>query len=362
MRKHIFNAGPCKLSNRTLENTAKAVLELNNCGQSIMEVSHRSKDFEPILNETIALLKETLKVPENYSVLFLGGGASLQFCMIPYNFLKKKAFYLNTGTWATRAKEEAELLGFGEVVSVSSKDKNFTYIPKGFEVPKDCDYVHITTNNTIRGTEIRDDWNFGVPLIADMSSDILSRPVDVSKYAMIYGGCQKNMGPAGVTFVIINNDFLKNAVVADRNIPTMLKYQTHVDNGTMYNTPPCINIFAVRETLLWIKEDMGGIEVMDKLADKRANMLYDAIDNSKMFVAPVQDKKDRSRMNIDFVMKDQYKEMEDEFVKFVASKNCVGLKGHRSVGGLRASTYNACTIEDVEVLIAAMKEFEKIKL
>ncbi len=362
MRKHIFNAGPCKLSDRTLENTAKAVLELNNCGQSIMEVSHRSKDFEPILNETIALLKETLNVPENYSVLFLGGGASLQFCMIPYNFLKKKAFYLNTGTWSTRAKDEAELLGFGEVVCVSSKDKNFTYIPKDFVVPKDCDYVHITTNNTIRGTEIREDWDFGVPLIADMSSDILSRPVDVSKYAMIYGGCQKNMGPAGVTFVIINNDFLKNAVVTDRVIPTMLRYQTHIDNGTMYNTPPCINIFAVRETLLWIKEDMGGIEVMDKLADKRANMLYDAIDNSKMFVAPVQDKKDRSRMNINFVMKDQYKEMEDEFIKFVASKNCVGLKGHRSVGGLRASTYNACTIEDVEVLIAAMKEFEKIKL
>lgn len=360
MRKHIFNAGPCKLSDRTLENTAKAVLELNNCGQSIMEVSHRSKDFQPILDETIALLREIMNIPDNYSVLFLGGGASLQFCMIPFNFLKKKAFYLNTGTWATKAKEEAQLLGFGEIIEVSSKDKNFTYIPKGYEVPKDCDYVHITTNNTIRGTEIREDYDFGMPLIADMSSDILSRPVDVSKYAMIYAGCQKNMGPAGVTLVIVNNDFLKT-VPEDRVIPTMLRYQTHVDNDTMYNTPPVINIFAVRETLLWVKEDMGGLKVMDKLADERADMLYDAIDNSKMFVAPVQIKEDRSRMNIDFVMKPEYKELEDEFVKFVASKNCVGLKGHRSVGGLRASTYNACTIEDVKALIAAMDEFQKAK-
>lgn len=360
MRKHIFNAGPCKLSDRALENTAKAVLELNNCGQSIMEVSHRSKDFEPIINETIALFKEVLNIPENYTVLFLGGGASLQFCMIPYNFLKKKAFYLNTGTWATRATEEARLLGFGEIIELSSKDKNFTYIPKGFDVPKDVDYVHITTNNTIRGTEILEDLDFGgIPLIADMSSDILSRPVDVSKYAMIYGGAQKNMGPAGVTFVIVNNDFLKT-VPADRVIPTMLRYQTHIENDSMYNTPPCINIFTVRETLLWVKE-LGGVEYMNKLADQRSELLYNAIDNSKMFVAPVQIKEDRSRMNINFVMKPEYKELEDEFIKFVASKNCVGLKGHRSVGGLRASTYNACTIEDVKVLIEAMKEFEKIK-
>ncbi|MDR2835886.1 MAG: 3-phosphoserine/phosphohydroxythreonine transaminase [Bacteroidales bacterium] len=360
MRKHIFNAGPCKLSDRTIENTAKAVLELNNCGQSIMEVSHRSKDFEPVLDETIALMREILNIPENYSVLFLGGGASLQFCMIPYNFLKTKAFYLNTGTWATKAKEEAELLGFGEVVSVSSKDKNFTYIPKGFEVPKDVDYAHITTNNTIRGTEIREDWDFGVPLIADMSSDILSRPVDVTKYKMIYGGAQKNMGPAGVTFVIIENEFAKS-FVTDRKIPTMLKYMTHIDNGTMYNTPPCINIFAIRETLLWIKE-LGGLKIMDKLADERANLLYNAIDNSKMFVAPVQVKEDRSRMNIDFVFKPEFQELEADFLKFVASKNCVGLKGHRSVGGLRASTYNACTIEDVKSLIVAMTEFEKSNL
>ncbi|MFQ3579880.1 MAG: 3-phosphoserine/phosphohydroxythreonine transaminase [Bacteroidales bacterium] len=355
MRKHIFNAGPCKLSDRTLENTAKAVIELNNCGQSIMEVSHRGKEFQAIMDETVALMKEVLNIPENYSVLFLGGGASLQFCMIPYNFLKNKAFYLNTGTWATNAIKEAKL--FGEVIEVSSKDKNFTYIPKNFEVPADVDYVHITTNNTIRGTEILEDWSFNVPLIADMSSDILSRPVDVSKYAMIYGGAQKNMGPAGVTFVILRNDMLERVV--DRPIPTMLKYQTHVDNGSMYNTPPCINIFAVRETLLWIKE-MGGLEAMNKLADERANMLYQAIDESKMFYCPVV-KEDRSRMNIVFVLKEEYKQFEEEFVKFASARNIVGIKGHRSVGGFRASTYNACTIEDVKALVQAMKDFEKEK-
>jgi phosphoserine aminotransferase len=355
MRKHIFNAGPCKLSDRTLENTAKAVIELNNCGQSIMEVSHRGKEFQAIMDETVALMKEVLNIPENYSVLFLGGGASLQFCMIPYNFLKTKAFYLNTGTWATNAIKEAKL--FGEVIEVSSKDKNFTYIPKNFEVPADVDYVHITTNNTIRGTEILKDWSFNVPLIADMSSDILSRPIDVSKYAMIYGGAQKNMGPAGVTFVILRNDMLER--VADRPIPTMLKYQTHVDNGSMYNTPPCINIFAVRETLLWVKE-MGGLEAMNKLADERANMLYQTIDESKMFYCPVE-KEDRSRMNIVFVLKEEYKQFEEEFAKFASARNIVGIKGHRSVGGFRASTYNACTIEDVKALVQAMKDFEKEK-
>jgi phosphoserine aminotransferase len=219
MRKHIFNAGPCKLSDRTLENTAAAVLEFNNSGQSIMEVSHRGKDFEAVMNNTVELMREILEIPENYSIMFMGGGASMQFCMIPYNFMKSKAFYLNTGTWSTAAIKEAKM--WGEVIEVSSKDKDFTYIPKNLQVPADVDYVHITTNNTIRGTEIHEDWSFNVPLIADMSSDILSRPVDVSKYAMIYGGAQKNMGPAGVTFVIIRNDMLEK--LADRPIPTMLK-------------------------------------------------------------------------------------------------------------------------------------------
>ncbi|MDD3686636.1 MAG: 3-phosphoserine/phosphohydroxythreonine transaminase [Bacteroidales bacterium] len=354
MRKHIFNAGPCKLSDRTLENTAAAILEFNNSGQSIMEVSHRGKDFDAVMNNTVELMREILEIPENYSIMFLGGGASMQFCMIPYNFLKTKAFYLNTGTWSTAAIKEAKM--WGEVIEVSSKDKDFTYIPKNLQVPADVDYVHITTNNTIRGTEIHEDWSFNVPLIADMSSDILSRPVDVSKYAMIYGGAQKNMGPAGVTFVILRNDMLEK--LADRPIPTMLKYQTHVDGGSMYNTPPCVNIFALRETLLWVKE-MGGLKAMDKLADERANLLYGAIDESKMFRCPVV-KEDRSRMNIVFVLEEQYKHLEEDFVKFASSKNCVGLKGHRSVGGFRASTYNSCTMEDVNALVAAMKEFEKM--
>ncbi|MDD2386285.1 MAG: 3-phosphoserine/phosphohydroxythreonine transaminase [Bacteroidales bacterium] len=353
MRKHIFNAGPCKLSDRTLENTSKAILEFNNTGQSIFEVSHRGKDFQAVMDNTVELMKEVLNIPENYSVLFLGGGASFQFCMIPYNFMKKKAFYLDTGTWSTKAIAEAKL--WGEVVVVSSKDKNFTYIPKDFKVPADVDYVHITTNNTIRGTEIFEDWSFDAPLIADMSSDILSRPVDFTKYVMVYGGAQKNMGPAGATFVIINNDYLSKVV--DRPIPAMLKYSTHIDGGSMYNTPPVINIFAIRETLLWVKES-GGLVAMNKLADDRANMLYGAIDNSKMFKSPVV-KEDRSRMNIVFIFEDKYKELEAEFVAFAASKNCVGIKGHRSVGGFRASTYNACTMEDVKVLVGVMKEFEQ---
>ncbi|MDD2634720.1 MAG: 3-phosphoserine/phosphohydroxythreonine transaminase [Bacteroidales bacterium] len=353
MRKHIFNAGPCKLSDRTLENTSKAILEFNNSGQSILEVSHRGKDFQAVMDNTVELMKEVLNIPDNYSVLFLGGGASLQFCMIPYNFLKNKAFYLDTGTWSTKAIKEAKM--WGEVEVVSSKDKGFTYIPKNFKVPSDVDYVHITTNNTIRGTEIFEDWSFDAPLIADMSSDILSRPVDFTKYAMVYGGAQKNMGPAGATFVIINNDYLSKVV--DRPIPSMLKYSTHIDGGSMFNTPPVVNIFAIRETLLWVKES-GGLVAMDKLADDRANMIYETIDNSKMFKSPVA-KEDRSRMNIIFIMEDKYKDLEAEFIAFADSKDCVGIKGHRSVGGFRASTYNACTMEDVEEIVSVMKEFEQ---
>jgi len=357
MRKHIFNAGPCVLSDSARENTAKAVLEINNSGQSIMEVSHRSKDFEPILDETIANFKEILSIPEDYSVLFLGGGASLQFCMIPYNFLKNKAAYLNTGTWATRAVKEAQMMYGEDKVDVvgSSKDKNFTYIPKGYVIPKDADYFHITTNNTIKGTEIREDYNSPVPLIADMSSDILSRPVDVSKYHMIYGGAQKNLGPAGVTFVIIKKALLES-VVADRMIPTMLRYQTHIDEGTMYNTPPVLPIFVVGETLKWVKS-LGGVEVMEKRAIEKANLIYNYLDESNMFVGTVA-KEDRSLMNICFVMQEKYQELEADFLKLASANNICGIKGHRSVGGFRASCYNALDIESVKVLVNLMKEFE----
>ncbi len=357
MRKHIFNAGPCKLPDSTLENTSKAIMELNNAGQSILEVSHRSKDFEAVMNEAIALFRETFNIPANYHVLFLGGGASTQFGMIPFNFLKKKAAYINSGVWAATAIKEAKL--FGEVVVVaSSEDKNHTYYPKGFQIPTDVDYLHITTNNTIYGTEILEDLNSPVPLIADMSSDVMSRPVDVTKYAMIYGGAQKNVGPAGVTFVIIKDEFLQN-VVSDRVIPTMLKYSVHVKKESMHNTPPCVNIFAMKETLKWVKE-MGGIKAMDKRAQERADLLYGEIDRNKLFRAPVE-KGSRSRMNIVFVLNEEYKALEEEFVRFCSERKITGIKGHRDVGGFRASTYNACTIEDVKALVAAMQEFEKLK-
>ncbi len=319
MRKHIFNAGPCKLSDSLLKNTADAILDWNGMGQSILEVSHRGKEFQAVMDETVALMKEVLSIPEGYSVLFLGGGASLQFAMIPYNFLKTKAFYVNTGTWSSKAIKEAKM--WGEVVAVSSEDKNFTYYPKGYDVPKDVDYVHITTNNTIRGTEIFEDLDVNVPLIADMSSDFLSRPVDVSKYAMIYGGAQKNLGPAGVTFVIIKDSFMEQ-IVADRKIPSMFQYKIHADNGSMYNTPPVVNVFAVRETLKWVKS-VGGVKAMEKIAKERANLLYNAIDNSNMFVCPVV-KEDRSRMNIVFVMKDEYKDKEADFVN--CERNVLELK------------------------------------
>lgn len=354
MRKHIFNAGPCKLPDSTLKNTAAAVLEFGNTGQSIMEVSHRSADFQAVYDEAVALFKEVLNIPEGYHVLFLGGGASMQFCMIPYNFLKKKAAYVNTGTWSTAAIKEAKLWGEVEVVASSEAD-GFTYYPE-FTIPADVDYMHITSNNTIRGTEIFKDPVSPVPLLADMSSDICSRPVDVSKYAMIYGGCQKNLGPAGVTFVIIKDEFLKH-VVADRPIPTMLKYQTHVDKESMYNTPPCINIFGVKETLKWVKE-MGGVKEMEKRAIERADAIYNYLETSKVF-RPVVKEGSRSRMNIPFLLREGYEALEKDFLDFCKTKNIVGVKGHRSVGGFRASTYNACTMDDVNALLAAMTELRK---
>ncbi len=357
MRKHIFNAGPCILSDTARENTAKAIIDLDGIGQSIMEVSHRSKEFVAIFDETVELFKEVLGIPDGYSVLFLGGGASTQFAMIPFNFLKTKAAYLNTGTWSTKAIKEAKL--FGEVnVVASSEDKGFNYIPKDYSIPEDIDYFHITTNNTIKGTEIHEDMDSPVPLFADMSSDILSRPVDVAKYDMIYGGAQKNLGPAGVTFVIIKDALLDK--VADRAIPTMLKYKTHVDKGSMFNTPPVTPIFVVRETLKWLKS-IGGVNEMYKLNKAKAELLYNAIDDSKMFVGTVA-KEDRSLMNICFVLKDEYKEKEADFVKFAGERNCVGIKGHRSVGGFRASCYNALSIDSVQVLVDAMRDFEKANL
>ena len=320
---------------------------------SILEISHRSKEFTAVIEEAAQLFKELLDIPSGYQVLFLGGGASMQFCMVPYNLLNKKAAYLDTGTWANKAIKEAKLFGEVDVVA-SSKDANYTFIPKDYTVPADADYFHITTNNTIYGTEIRKDLDVNVPMVADMSSDIFSRPVDVSKYDLIYGGAQKNLAPAGVTFVIVKEDALGKV---DRVIPTMLNYQTHVSKGSMFNTPPVLPVFAALQTLRWYKE-LGGVKKLEEMDKIKAAKLYDAIDSSRLFKGTAV-AEDRSIMNVCFVMKPEYAELEKEFADFAATKGCVGIKGHRSVGGFRASIYNALPLESVEVLVSAMKEFEK---
>ncbi len=350
---HNFYAGPSILPDYTYDETIKAIRNFAETGISIMSISHRSKQFDEVINGAQDLFKELLQIPDGYSVLFLGGGASTQFAMIPYNFLNKKAFYLDTGAWSSKAIKEAKM--FGEVQVVSSKDKEYSYVPKGYEIPSDADYMHITNNNTIRGTEIRKDYDVPVKLIADMSSDILSRPVDVSKYAMIYGGAQKNLAPAGVTFVIIKNDVLGGV---DRSIPTMLNYQTHIDKNSMFNTPPAMNIFALLKTLEWIKNN-GGVQGMEKRNIEKSEILYNAIDSSKIFRANVPDAEDRSRMNVTFVMKEEYKDLEAKFLEFATENGMIGVKGHRSVGGFRASLYNALPKESVEALVDTMKKFEK---
>ncbi len=353
MKKHNFSAGPSILAEEVKENTAKAVQDLNGIGLSVMEISHRGKDFQAVMDETVALFRELLDIPANYHVLFLGGGASLQFCMVPFNLMKKKAAYLETGTWAKKAIKEAKAFGEVDVVG-SSADKNFNYIPKGFTIPEDADYFHITTNNTIFGTEIHEDYDSPVPMIADMSSDIFARPVDISKYGIIYGGAQKNLGPAGATFVIIRDDILGKV---DRHIPTMLDYKTHIDKESMFNTPPCLPIYACLETLRWLKK-LGGVKVMQKMNQEKAALLYDEIDRNALFVGTAE-KDSRSLMNICFVMNDKYQDLEKEFLEFATSRGMVGIKGHRSVGGFRASTYNAMPKESVEALIGVMQEFEK---
>lgn len=353
MKKYNFGAGPSILPQEVMKATADACVEFQGMGLSLMEISHRTKEFQAVMDEAQALFKELLNIPEGYSVLFLGGGASLEFCMVPYNLLNKKAAYLNTGVWAKKALKEAKL--FGEVVEVaSSADANYTFIPKGYTIPADADYFHITTNNTIYGTELHEDLDSPVPLVADMSSDIFSRPVDVSKYGLIYGGAQKNLSMAGVTFVIVKNELLGHV---DRPIPTMLDYRTHVEKGSMFNTPPVVPIFCALQTLKWIKAN-GGVEAMQKRAKERAEVLYSEIDRNKLFRATVTAKEDRSYMNICFVMADEYKELEADFLKFATEHGMSGIKGHRSVGGFRASCYNAMPLEGVKALVACMQEFE----
>lgn len=352
MKKHNFYAGPSILSPYTIQETAKAVINFADTGLSVLEVSHRSKEFQAVMDEAQALVKELLQLPSDYHVLFLGGGASMQFCMVPFNCLDKKAAYLDTGVWASKAIKEAKIFGEVDVVA-SSKDKNYTYIPKDFTIPSDADYFHFTSNNTIYGTEIRHDFDSPVPVVCDMSSDIFSRVFDPTKYALIYGGAQKNLAPAGVTFVIVKDDFLGHV---HREIPTMLNYKTHIDKGSMFNTPPVLPIYSALMTLRYYKE-MGGVAAMEKLDLEKAAMLYDAIDSSKMFVGTVNPE-DRSIMNVCFVMKPEYADLDKEFIDFASSKGIVGIKGHRSVGGFRASLYNALPLESVKVLVDTMKEFE----
>ncbi|MBP5504832.1 MAG: 3-phosphoserine/phosphohydroxythreonine transaminase [Bacteroidales bacterium] len=353
-KAYNFNAGPCVLPKAAIDAAIEALKDFKGTGMSVIEVSHRSKEWGEVMDECRALWRELLHIPEDYEILFMAGGASTQFLTVPMNLLEKKAAYLETGVWAKKACKEASALG-ETVVVASSADKTFSYIPKGWTIPTDVDYFHITTNNTIYGTEIREDFDSPVPLVADMSSDIMSRPVDVKKYGIIYGGAQKNVGPAGVAFCIIKKDLLGKV---SRHIPTMLNYQTHIDGGSMFNTPPVFSIFVMNETLKWLK-GLGGVEAIHKINVKKAQMLYDEIDRNSMFVGTAA-KEDRSIMNLCFVMAPGKEALQDEFLAFAKERGMVGIKGHRSVGGFRASLYNACPVEAVEALIACMQEFEKL--
>lgn len=352
MKKYNFNAGPSILPEPVIEQAIKDVKDFRGNGLSILEISHRAKYYEPVVEEAETLLRELLDIPENYSIFFMGGGASTQFYLIPFNFLATKAGYVNTGVWSKKAIKEAQAVGEVEVVA-TAEDKNFTYIPKGFNIPGGLDYLHITTNNTIYGTEFHTDIDSPVPLIADMSSDILSRPMDVSKYAMIYGGAQKNMGPAGAAFVIIRNDMLD---VQARKLPSMMQYKVHAENHSMYNTPPVFTVYAIAEMLRWMKAE-GGVPAIYERNKKKAAMLYDEIDRNTMFKS-VAVKEDRSLMNVCFVMADGKEDLAPAFSKMCDEKGIVGVKGHRLVGGFRASLYNALPVSHVEYLVKAMQEFE----
>ena len=352
---HNFTAGPCALPQQAIDNAIEALKDFKGTGIPVISISHRTKEWEAVMDECRALWKELLNIPDTHEVVFLGGGASMGFLYVAMNFLESKAAYLETGVWAKKALKEAKGLGNAYAIA-SSADTTFNYIPKGYEIPADLDYLHITTNNTIYGTEIREDLNSPVPLIADMSSDIMSRPVDVSKYAMIYGGAQKNVGPAGVAFFIVKKDLLGKV---SRYIPTMLNLQTHIDGKSMFNTPPVFAIYVMNETLKWLKEQ-GGVEAIQKVNQAKADLLYAEIDRNSLFkgTAAVED---RSVMNVCFVMADGKEELQDEFMAFAKERGMQGIKGHRSVGGFRASIYNACPIESVQALVDCMKEFEQLK-
>ena len=351
---HNFTAGPCVLPQQAIDSAIEALKDFKGTGVPVISISHRTKEWEAVMNECRALWKELLNIPEDYEVVFLGGGASMGFLYVAMNFLENKAGYLETGVWAKKALKEAKGLGNAYAVA-SSAETVFNYIPKNYEIPADLDYLHITTNNTIYGTELHEDLDCPVPLIADMSSDIMSRPVDVSKYAMIYGGAQKNVGPAGVAFFIVKKDLLGKV---SRYIPTMLDLRTHIDGESMFNTPPVFAIYVMNETLKWLKEQ-GGVEAIYEINKKKAELLYGEIDRNPLFkgTAAVED---RSIMNVCFVMAEGYEHLQDEFMTFAKAQGMTGIKGHRSVGGFRASIYNACPLESVQALVDCMKEFEQL--
>lgn len=349
--KHNFGAGPGILPQEVLKQASEAVIDFNGTGLSLLEISHRSKEFEAVLNEAVALVKELFAVPEGYSVLFLQGGASTQFAMAPYNLLPStgKAAYLETGVWANKALKEARFFGEVEIIA-SSKADNFTYIPKDYTIPADAAYFHITSNNTIYGTQLQEFPKSPVPVVCDMSSDIFSRKINVADFGLIYAGAQKNMGPAGVTLVIVKDDILGKV---DRKIPAMLNYQVQIEGGSMYNTPPCFAIYVSMLTLQWLKAK-GGVEVIEQENITKARVLYDEIERNPLF-KPVCATEDRSHMNVTFVMENP--ELEKPFLKLCDERGIVGIKGHRSVGGFRASIYNALPITSVYALIDAMQEF-----
>ena len=351
---HNFTAGPCVLPQQAIDNAIEALKDFKGTGIPVISISHRTKEWEAVMNECRALWRELLNIPEDYEVLFLGGGASMGFLYVAMNFLENKAGYLETGVWAKKALKEAKGLGNAYAVA-SSAETVFNYIPKDYEIPADLDYFHVTSNNTIYGTALHEDLDCPVPLIADMSSDILSRPVDVTKYAMIYGGAQKNVGPAGVAFFIVKKDLLGKV---SRYIPTMLNLKTHIDGESMVNTPPVFSIYVMNETLKWLK-GIGGVEAIYEINKKKAALLYAEIDRNSLFkgTAAVED---RSLMNVCFVMADGYENLQDEFMAFAKERGMTGIKGHRSVGGFRASIYNACPVESVEALVECMKEFEQL--
>jgi phosphoserine aminotransferase len=351
MKKHNFGAGPGILPQEALKQSAAAVLELNNIGLSLLEISHRSKDFTEIIDSAKTHVKELLGVPDSHSILFLQGGASLQFAMVPMNLLPENgtAGYVQTGVWAKKAAKEAAMIG-NTTILASSEDRNYTYIPKGYDIPSDLSYLHLTSNNTIYGTQLKDYPYDSVPLVCDMSSDIFSKRVDVSKFDLIYAGAQKNMGPAGTTLVIVRNEVLERS---GRKIPTMLNYKTHVDNDSLFNTPPVFAIYVCLKTLEWVK-GLGGVDAINQMNTRKAELLYNEIDSNPMFKGTAE-VEDRSLMNVCFLMNKP--ELEEEFMNATKEAGVIGIKGHRSVGGFRASIYNALPIESVEVLVNVMKEF-----